>query len=147
MALSFLPAQLLTKTGLRATSEVLSGKKAVALYFSAHWCPPCRGFTPVAGDFYKSLASSDAAALEVIFVSSDSDEESFKEYYASMPWVSVAFDDESTRSALGSKFGVRGIPAFIVVDPITGEVVDKDGRATVTTNKDSPAGAMSKWAK
>ena len=72
--LSFLPAQLLTKTGLRATAEVLASKKSVALYFSAHWCPPCRGFTPVAGDFYKSVAATDASAFEVIFVSSDEGE-------------------------------------------------------------------------
>lgn len=71
MSLAFLPAQLLTKTGLRATKEVLAGKKAVALYFSAHWCPPCRGFTPVASDFYKQINTTDASALEIIFVSSD----------------------------------------------------------------------------
>jgi nucleoredoxin len=28
------------------------------LYFSAHWCPPCRGFTPALAKFFKA-ANSD----------------------------------------------------------------------------------------
>ena len=31
-----------TKDGLKDTKELLSGKKVVGVYFSAHWCPPCR---------------------------------------------------------------------------------------------------------
>jgi len=31
---AILPAQLLTKTGLKATKEILANKRAVALYFS-----------------------------------------------------------------------------------------------------------------
>ena len=32
--------------------EVLADKKIIAFYFSAHWCPPCRLFTPVLAEFY-----------------------------------------------------------------------------------------------
>ncbi len=35
-----------------ATETALKDKKLVLFYFSAHWCPPCRGFTPKLKDFY-----------------------------------------------------------------------------------------------
>jgi nucleoredoxin len=65
--------------------------KVVAIYFSAHWCPPCRQFTPI---LIKSYESAKALNLpfELIFVSSDHDEEGFDEYTADMPWPSVKFD-------------------------------------------------------
>ena len=34
-------------------STALTGKNVICLYFSAHWCPPCRAFTPVLKDFYE----------------------------------------------------------------------------------------------
>ena len=45
--------QLLRKdeTVVEADS-ILSEKKVLAFYFSAHWCPPCRLFTPVLAEFY-----------------------------------------------------------------------------------------------
>ena len=27
----------------------------VGIYFSAHWCPPCRGFTPKLVEFFSEL--------------------------------------------------------------------------------------------
>ena len=48
-----LGSKLVSSTGDVSTSDALSGKKAVALYFSAHWCPPCRQFTPMLKDFYE----------------------------------------------------------------------------------------------
>ena len=46
-------AKLVTKDGERSTAEVLEGKKLVALYFSAHWCGPCRKFTPLLSVCYE----------------------------------------------------------------------------------------------
>jgi len=36
-----------------SADAALAGKDVILIYFSAHWCPPCRGFTPVLKDFYE----------------------------------------------------------------------------------------------
>ena len=48
--------QLLRKdeTVVEADS-ILAEKKVLAFYFSAHWCPPCKLFTPVLAEFYSVL--------------------------------------------------------------------------------------------
>ena len=76
------------------TSEP-SGKRVLGLYFSAHWCPPCRDFTPVLVEFYNQFKKSAAAycLVDIIFISSDLDEESFSEYLKQMPWPAIPYDD------------------------------------------------------
>ena len=50
--------QLLRKSGeVVNADEVLAEKKIIAYYFSAHWCPPCRNFTPILADFYNVSTS------------------------------------------------------------------------------------------
>ena len=45
--------RLLKKTGeVVDADEALKDKKIICYYFSAHWCPPCRNFTPILYDFY-----------------------------------------------------------------------------------------------
>ena len=46
----------------------------IGLYFSAHWCPPCRAFTPKLAKVYDELKEAKKD-FEVVFVSSDSGEE------------------------------------------------------------------------
>lgn len=36
-----------------SADAALVGKDVILVYFSAHWCPPCRAFTPVLKDFYE----------------------------------------------------------------------------------------------
>lgn len=109
-------------------------------------CPPCRGFTPVLSEFYEQLEEEDASALAIVFASSDNDDSSFNEYYGSMPWYSVPFKASDKTQALGSKFGVRGIPALIILDAADGSVKDADGRSTVSAAKGVTSKATTKWA-
>lgn len=51
--------------------------KYVLLYFSAHWCPPCRAFTPILKQTYATLRAQ-GKPLEVVFVSSDSSKAEFE---------------------------------------------------------------------
>ena len=64
--------QVITKDGQKQLSDILQGAdlKYVGIYFSAHWCPPCKAFTPVLTDFYNSV-NKNGKIFEVIFVSSD----------------------------------------------------------------------------
>ena len=59
------------------TTSALRPKTAVGLYFSAHWCPPCRRFTPQLAEQYKKLAKELELPFEIVFVSSDRDEATY----------------------------------------------------------------------
>ena len=123
----------------RAAAAALAGKDYVLLYFSAHWCPPCRGFTPELASFYSAHAA--AKSFEVVFVSSDRSAAEHGAYYAEMPWLAVPFEDKDTKAALSEKYGVRGIPTLILLDK-TGAVVTKAARAKVV----SSPGTFPNWS-
>merc|ERR1712213_186580 len=59
----------------KPSSEALAGKDIILIYFSAHWCPPCRGFTPILKDFYEEVDG-----VEIIFVSSDQSHDAMVAY-------------------------------------------------------------------
>ena len=96
-------------------------------------------------EFYEQLKEEHPDTLEIVFASSDSDNHSFQEYYGSMPWFAIPFSNSATIQALGMKYGVRGIPSFIVLNAATGEIVDKDGRSTVAAARGNTKSALSKW--
>ena len=116
-----------------ATSSINSAY--IGIYFSAHWCPPCRGFTPQLADFYKAHAKSKD--LEIVFASSDRDEAAFNEYFGEMPWLALPYADRATKEKLSKKYKVSGIPTLVILDAKTGEVITTKARAQVS--KDSKA--------
>ena len=59
--------------------DVIEAAEVVAVYFSAHWCPPCRGFTPVLKEFWEGKGKDNG--LVIIFVSSDRSEADAWSYF------------------------------------------------------------------
>ena len=105
----------------------------VGVYFSAHWCGPCRQFTPKLIEAYDKMLGDPAKPFEVIFVSGDRDEAGFKEYFGSMPWLAVPFDDEKRRDALNEYFGVQGIPHFVMLTPEL-KMINPNARGSVMSD-------------
>ena len=99
--------------------------KNILLYFSAHWCPPCRAFLPTLIEAYNKIKAKDPA-FELVFISSDRDQTSFDDYFASMPWLAVPFGDERKKS-LSRTFKIQGIPSLVAIGP-TGRTVTKEAR-------------------
>ncbi|XP_031499412.1 probable nucleoredoxin 1 [Nymphaea colorata] len=102
--------------------------KTVLLYFSAHWCPPCRGFTPKLIETYHEIKAKDSA-FEIIFVSSDHDQAAFEEYFATMPFLALPYGDMRKKS-LSKTFKVTGIPTLVAIGP-NGRTLTKDARNLV----------------
>jgi len=115
------------------TNECLQNMEAVGIYFSAHWCPPCRGFTPVLGKKYQELKAA-GKKVEIVFASSDSDAAAFSEYASSQPWIRLPYADRAKKEALSSKYGVRGIPTLVFLDGQTGKLITDGGRAAVSSD-------------
>ena len=128
---TLLGEKLRTKSGEVSTAEALKGKQAVALYFSAHWCPPCRGFTPKLAEAYMGLVAA-GKSFEIVFVSSDREVSAFDEYFAEQPWLALPYGERKLKAALSKRYKVSGIPALIILDGETGELITKDGRRALT---------------
>mmetsp|Transcript_32377 Transcript_32377/g.54869 ORF Transcript_32377/g.54869 Transcript_32377/m.54869 type:complete len:107 (+) Transcript_32377:75-395(+) len=71
--------------------SVVDGKDYVAIYHSAHWCPPCRRFTPAFIKAYEEIQKKGGKSLATVFVTCDKSEGQFKEYFKDMPWHAVPF--------------------------------------------------------
>jgi len=105
--------------------------KVVGLYFSAHWCGPCRHFTPQLSKIYSEIKAA-GHGMEIVFVSSDSDQASFESYHKEMPWLALPFEDRDLQKRLSVKYGIRGIPSLVLLDGNSGAVISQNGRELVT---------------
>jgi nucleoredoxin len=131
--------KLQSKAGEISVEEALAGKEAIGIYFSAHWCPPCRGFTPALAKSYKS--SLQSKGMEIVFVSSDRSEKDFQSYYKEMPWLAVPYSRRDIHQALNKKFKVQGIPSLVILDR-SGQVITTDGRSKISSD---PKGQDFPW--
>ena len=147
------------------TELVLESADVIGLYFSAEWCNPCRQFTPVLQDYYKKLnekatkhnakllealsQTSDPVAgeklakkmrkkpLEIVFVPRSREFDGYVQYFASMPFVSLPFEEATgdIGTILSKNYNIQSIPSLIFVDAKTGKTITKNGRDEVMKDK------------
>lgn len=123
------------------STDELDGK-IIGVYFSAHWCGPCRRFTPELVKFYNEL-QEDEKPFEIVFVSSDRDKSAMYSYMKEndMPWLALPFEKEK-KAELSSKYQVRGIPTLVILNS-KGELITKNGRGDVSRG----TAAFDAWEK
>jgi len=131
---------LLSDASPENTIEFSSLKaKTIGLYFSAHWCPPCRKFTPELVEFYKKY--KEEKEFEIIFLSCDKDHDSFLEYFKEMPWLALPFDDPR-KALIISQYDFDGsIPTLLLLTP-EGALISRDARSGLS---DDPEGKSFPW--
>ena len=112
-----------------------AGVKSIGLYYSAHWCPPCRGFTPALAEMYSAMVEAGRKDVEIIFVSCDRDEKTFTEYHNTMGFAAFPFQATEIKQSLMEALQVSGIPTLATVDLETGAVITKEGRNKATSDK------------
>jgi len=78
--------------------------------------------------------------FEIIFVSSDKDEDAFQEYYEEMPWISFPFEDPRG-AELSDLFDVEGIPTLVFIKH-DGTILSRDARSYVS---EDPEGKDFPW--
>ena len=128
--------EFLTGDGEKKTlKELTDAGKHIGVYFSAHWCGPCRNFTPkLAAAYEKVNADGSGAPLEILFVSADNSESEFDEYRSAMPWLSVPLSDKKRIAALNGYFNTEGIPHLAILGPDL-KLINKDARGAVMSDK------------
>lgn len=131
-ALDLITEPISNAQGEQVSLDSIEGKY-IGLYFSAHWCPPCRLFTPKLVQFRDAHQDQ----FEIIFVSSDRTADAKQTYMqeTGMKWPAVPWRGESS-SALKNHFGVSSIPTLIILNP-EGKVVSLDGRSDVELKGDA----------
>lgn len=116
---------LLNTAEMIKTADAFGDSHIVALYFGAHWAPPCRLFTQKLKEFYNEV-NNEYGHFSVVFISDDCSKEAFQRNYSSMTWMALPYEQQDTKLKLKKMFGINGIPHLHVVSAQNGHTLLED---------------------
>ncbi|KAL6351352.1 hypothetical protein AAG906_035144 [Vitis piasezkii] len=105
---------VISTDGKKVPVSELEGK-FVGLFFSLSSYKACLEFTPTLVDVYEKLRAK-GESFEIVMISLDDEEESFKKYFGSMPWLALPFRDKSCEK-LARYFELSALPTLVVIGP------------------------------
>lgn len=94
-----------------------TGQPILAFFSGSDWCPPCKKADK---KIFAKQAFQDYAAENVVLLNID--------FPRSVPLPESVSDKND---ALLDKFGVKGFPTIVLIDPKTGKMVDRFGACGV----------------
>jgi nucleoredoxin len=96
--------------------DALAKKTLILFYFSAHWCGPCRQFTPKLVEYYNRVVAAHPE-VELVFYSCDRSASEMESYMreTGMPWLAIDYDKRQEKQALSQTAG-KAIPALFLVE-------------------------------
>ncbi len=135
---------LLNSTTTGQTEEALKDSHIVALYFGAHWAPPCRLFTDKLRQFYLEV-NKEFGHFSIVYISDDGSKEAFLRTYATMGWLALPYEHQDAKLQLKKMLGINGIPHLHVVAAHSGQTIAED--ASDMVHPDNYVEVYSGWLK
>lgn len=99
-----------------ADDDALAKKTLILFYFSAHWCGPCRQFTPKLIEYYNRVVAAHPE-VELVFYSFDHSAAEMENYMreTGMPWLAIDYSKRQEKQNLSQTAG-SSIPALFLVE-------------------------------
>uniref|UniRef100_A0A1I7U459 protein-disulfide reductase n=1 Tax=Caenorhabditis tropicalis TaxID=1561998 RepID=A0A1I7U459_9PELO len=125
----------------RTYNQNVFNGRLVGLYFSGHWCPPSRDFTPVLRDFHAQVEDD----FEILFISSDNNEAEMNMYLQQYhgDWFHLEYKCPLGNS-LETQLNITTIPNLVILKP-NGTIVSKNGWREVQANAQNPRQLINHW--
>mmetsp|Transcript_85680 Transcript_85680/g.223294 ORF Transcript_85680/g.223294 Transcript_85680/m.223294 type:complete len:196 (-) Transcript_85680:244-831(-) len=109
-----------------ASSEV-TACRLVGVLFAASWCVPSRQFVSILEEAYTEIRKEHGSqALEMVLVPREKVQNDWREFHASMPWLSVPWGDPLI-NRLKAHFKIERLPHLVILDK-SGSVVSAKAR-------------------
>lgn len=113
------------------TADALQGIEVLGLFFSAHWCPPCKSVLPVLCDRYTKMKEA-GKKIEIIFVCTNDVEAHFEEFHSNMSFPALPYELAYDRE-LFDRFELPGIPFLVLLHARDGFVKFNKGGVSLLT--------------